>query len=118
MTRALVRWAIGVIAVLVAIEVVGLLGAKLEWPTVWRIVIFVPVLALANAIVGGLLRVLTLPLNCLTFGLFGFVVNASIFWVAGIVTGARMNLWGALIGSACMTLISAPLNAVFDRRRD
>ena len=68
--------------------------------------------ALANAVLGTVLRLLSLPLSCLTLGLFGFVVNALVFWEAGALTGATMNFWSALFGSVVVTLISSPLSAI------
>ena len=110
--RMLTRWLIGIIAVMVAIRLAQLLGLPLRWPGIWQVVIFVPVLALANAVLGTVLRLLSLPLSCLTLGLFGFVVNALVFWEAGALTGATMNFWSALFGSVVVTLISSPLSAI------
>ena len=71
------------------------------------IAIAVVVLAFANAFVRPVVRLLTLPLNCLTFGLFSFVINAALFWAAGTFTGAYQVGWlGALAGSIVMSIIN------------
>ena len=41
----------------------------------------VAILALLNATLGKILKLLTLPLNCLTLGLFSLVINAIIFMI-------------------------------------
>lgn len=58
-------------------------------------------LGFLNATVGKLAKLIALPLNCLTLGLFSLVINAAIFyWVGtmklGLVVG---DLLSALVGS-------------------
>lgn len=58
--------------------------------------------AIINFAVKPILRVITLPLNILTLGLFGLIVNVLLFWfVASIITGFTVvsfmaAFWGAL----------------------
>jgi len=58
--------------------------------------------AVINFAVKPILKVVTLPLNILSFGLFGLLVNILLFWfVASIITGFTVAtftaaLWGAL----------------------
>ncbi len=113
--RMLTRWLIGIVAVLIAVWLAKTLRLQLQWPDIWRIVIFVPVLALVNGVLGTLLRFLSVPLTCLTLGLFGFVINAIVFWTAGALTGAQMNFLSALFGSVVVTVISSPLSAIVER---
>jgi len=110
--RAVVHWVIGIAAVAVAVWLARQLGLVLEWQPAWRIAIFVPVLALANSVIGPILRILSLPITCLTFGLFGFVVNALVFWIAGAATGAKMDFLSALFGSIVVAFVGAVLSRV------
>lgn len=61
------------------------------------------VLALINIFVKPVLRILTLPINILSLGLFGLILNVILFWaVAYIVSGFTIAgfipaLWGAVI---------------------
>ncbi|MHB9038265.1 MAG: phage holin family protein [Armatimonadota bacterium] len=107
------RWLIGIVAILVTVWVLRQLPGdfNISWKTLWGPVVFVPVLALANAIVGSVLRVISAPISCLTLGLFGFVINAIVFWIAGSLTGAHMGFLAALVGSILYTVISAPFNS-------
>lgn len=67
------------------------------------------VLALVNALIKPVITLLTLPLNCLTLGLFSFVVNALLFWLVGSL-GLGFHVGGflpGLFGSVVMAIISA-----------
>jgi putative membrane protein len=72
-------------------------------------VIFAVVLGLLNAIVRPILLILTCPFTLITLGLFVFVVNALVFWLAAqIVPGIDVKgFWGALIGSLAVTISTA-----------
>ena len=119
------RWLIGIVAVLVTIWIMSLMRNeyRLTWDPKWWIAVFVPVLALANAIIGGILRMLAMPITCLTLGLFSFVINAVVFWIAANLThgqsgaGQPIGFLTALIGSVLYTLISAPLSSLVKERR-
>ena len=69
------------------------------WPAVWAAV----VLGVVNLLVRPLLRLLTLPLTCLTLGLFGWIVSALMLWLTSalvpgfVVAGFIPALEGAVI---------------------
>lgn len=73
------------------------------------------ILGLVNAFVRPVMILLTLPLTIVTFGLFLFVVNALMFWLAAaLVPGFRIAGFGsALLGSLLLTV----LNILIDRLR-
>jgi putative membrane protein len=58
--------------------------------------------AVINFAVRPILKIITLPLNILSFGLFGLIINVLLFWfVASIITGFTVAsfmaaFWGAL----------------------
>ncbi len=114
--RSILNWVVGVIAVAVTVWLAKQIGLVLEWPSAWRVVVFVPVLALVNGLIGPVLRILSLPITCLTFGLFGFVVNAIVFWIAGAATGAKMSFWSALFGSIVVTFVGGALSRAIKER--
>ena len=84
------------------------------------VLLFVLALGVANAVLRPILKALTLPLTCLTLGLFGFVVNAFLFWLAGqFVPGIHVAGWQApLFGSVVMSLVGGILNNVLVSRRE
>jgi putative membrane protein len=111
MRQMALRWAAGVVALLVTVSVIRCLPfAQLEWEPAWRMALFVPALAIINAIVGPIIKLLALPINCLTFGLFSFVVNSLLFWLAGSASGGMMNAWGALLGSVLYAILSTAIS--------
>jgi putative membrane protein len=77
------------------------------------------VLGLLNTLVRPLLVLLTLPATVLTLGLFLFVINASMFWLAawlldGLnVTGFGAALIGSLIYSLCSMVIDVAMERLF-----
>ncbi len=65
------------------------------------------VIGLINLVIRPLLQILSLPITILTLGLFGFILNALMFWLAAaLVPGFEIDGFiPALFGSILMTLI-------------
>lgn len=76
--------------------------------------VFALVLALLNALVRPIISLLALPITCLTLGLFHFVINAIMFWLAAqFVPGVRVDGFvAALIGSLIVSVVGAVTNLV------
>lgn len=76
------------------------------WPMA---LLFAVVLGVLNALVRPVLLLVTCPLNLMTLGLFTFVVNAIVFWLAAnVVPGIEVNgFTGALVGSLTVTICAA-----------
>ena len=116
----LLRWlvlaaAFGVTAWLLdGMDIEGGFGAYL-----WVSALF----GLVNAVVGTLLRLLTLPLILVTFGLFSFVVTAALLELTDWLTSHLeidaffwTAIWAALIISIVGVLIEFAIWATFGRR--
>ena len=118
--KHLMRWLVGIIAILITVRIVQALGLPLKWPNLWGMVVFVPVLAVVNVIIGSIVRLLSMPITCMTLGLFSFVINAILFWVAGNATGAKMTYLSALAGSIIYGVISTLLSSLVkeNKRRE
>lgn len=65
------------------------------------------VLGLVNTFIKPIISLLTLPVNILTLGLFGIILNGLFFWFASIVVTGFMitGFVPALIGSIVVSLI-------------
>lgn len=75
----------------------------------WGAAIFTAiVLGIINAVVKPILIVLTIPITVLTLGLFLFVINALMLWMAGsLVSGVRIKgFWYALLGSVVLSILN------------
>lgn len=68
-------------------------------------------LGFLNALVKPILIVLTLPITIVTLGLFLFVLNALVFWLAGsIIKGFVVNgFWWAVLGAIVYSIVSGIL---------
>jgi putative membrane protein len=84
--------------------------------------VVVVVLAIVNATIGLIVKLITAPLNCLTLGLLSFVINALMFWLVGSLNLGSFvvnGFWAALFGSVVMTVISSVLTTlVTDKGED
>lgn len=122
--RLLVRWVITALAILVAALVVP--GIRIEG-NAWIVLAAVAViLGLINAVVRPILKFFSFPLIILTLGLFVFVINALMLWLASYIATNFFNLgffvdgfWPALLGSLIISVVSVILSAIFkDRSED
>ena len=71
-------------------------------------------LGLVNAVLRPLLLLLTLPVTLLTLGLFIFVINGLMFWLAGsLIEGFSVSgFWPAVLGSLLYSVISWALSSL------
>jgi putative membrane protein len=110
--QLLLRWAISAGALYATVWILhrfelGTLNARYWYSWFFAVII----MALVNALIRPIARLLTAPLNCLTFGILGIVVNAIMFWlVAALSQAAGMPVFqvtppGALAGSILVGLI-------------
>lgn len=122
MRTLLIRWAVVVIAVfLVAwgLPQTGLVSRPIikydDWAT---LAIFAAVLALLNTFIRPILAFLSIPITCLTAGLFGIVLNAIMFSLAAYIVqkvGGDFyvaDFWAALIGAIAVSVVSLVINLV------
>jgi putative membrane protein len=114
--KLLLRWAVLAIAIWVAAAVVPgvhVHGGVLTY--LWVALLF----GLVNALLGPILRLVTLPFTLLTLGLFALVVNAVLVAVtAGL--SPKLDVGGffsAFLAALVISLISAVLNRFTKKRR-
>jgi putative membrane protein len=83
-------------------------GITLRGKPLWPALLAGLVLALVNAVVRPVLKVLTLPLTLLTLGLFLFVLNAFCLWLtSAIVPGFDVQgFWAAFLGALLISVVS------------
>ena len=112
MAKLLIRLAVSAGAVLL-VQWLLVQFAPSDWQVVrvsgWPVaVLFAVVLGLLNAFLRPLLLLITCPINLITLGLFTFVLNALVFWLAArLLSGYGMTVEGfsgALIGSLAVTI--------------
>jgi putative membrane protein len=113
MKRLLLKWILFAVALIVAAKVTGMFMDGfdvVEIKTVsdaLTVLVGAAVLAIINATLGKVVKFFTLPLNCLTLGLFSLVVNAAMLMLAGsLKIGFVVNgFLPALVGSTVLAVV-------------
>jgi putative membrane protein len=88
-------------------------GITLQGKPLWPALLAGLVLALVNAVVRPILKLITLPLTLLTLGLFLFVLNAFCLWLtSAVVPGFDIHGFrAAFLGALLITVVSWALTA-------
>ena len=95
----------------------NLFASRIRFDGIESAVLFALVLGGLNATLRPIFLLITLPLNLITLGLFTFVVNALVFWLASAVpVGVRVDGFvGALLGSLCVSVVGLVVSRVLGR---
>jgi putative membrane protein len=103
MVRLLLHWILNAVALLVVARFVD--GFNIS--SFVSALIAVIVIGLLNATLGLLLKIITLPLGILTFGLFFLVVNAVVLWFSSkFVPGFAVTTFkAAFLGALALAVI-------------
>jgi putative membrane protein len=124
MRKLLLRWIVLAVSVAAASFVSNALGLGFEvsfaqHPSAKNFVLLlvgVAALSFLNATVGRILKLLTLPLSCITLGLFSLVINAIVLELAaGLDLGFSINSKGgfsAFIAAFVASLLISFINGV------
>ncbi|MCY0897548.1 MAG: phage holin family protein [Firmicutes bacterium] len=90
----------------------------IELPSLGTALMASLVLGLVNLTVRPIVRLLALPLTVLTFGLFGWVINALMLGiVSAIVPGFRvMGVWPLVGTSLILACVAGVVNWLFRHR--
>jgi len=136
MGQFLLRWVVLVAALIVSAAltqlVFGAFGAKssfginVAWGTpemigdLGRLFVGAGILSLVNATLGPLLRLVTVPLNCLTLGLVSVIINAGLFWLVGEMRwGFTVNdFFSAFVGVLLFSAANALLVKLVVEKED
>ena len=116
--KLIVKWLLSAAALLLVAYVYS--GVEVKTFTAALIAAFV--IGLLNTILRPLLVLLTLPVTVLTLGLFLFVINALMFWMAAsVLDGFAVRSFGAallgsLIYSVMGMVIDSALESLFSRK--
>ncbi len=103
--------------------IAGASGGSIQVTTVGAGIITALVLGLANALVKPVLMfftgILTLPLSCITLGLWNLVLslllNAFLFYGVGqVINGFEVKgFWAAMLGALAMSVVNSLASALF-----
>jgi putative membrane protein len=103
MVRMLLHWILNAVALLVVAHFV----AGFEVKNFVSALIAVVVIGLFNATLGLFLKIITLPLGILSFGLFFLVINAVILWFSSkFVPGFGVDTFkAAFLGALALAVL-------------
>jgi len=79
MFEFVVRVLVNAIALIAAVKLVPNVAFNGDW---WQLIILAIVFGLVNAYIRPIVKLLSLPLNLLTFGLIGLVINTAMVLLA------------------------------------
>lgn len=109
--RLILLWLLNAVALL---AVAYLMPASIHVASFGTALLAALLLGLVNAVLRPLLLLLTLPVTLLTLGLFIFVINGLMFWLAGsLIKGFAVGgFWPAVFGSVLYSVISWALSGL------
>jgi len=83
----------------------------------WSALIAAVVIGLINATIGFILKIITLPLSIITFGIFLWVINAIMLKFATIfVPGFEVKgFWAAFFGAIVLSILNMILKSLVFR---
>jgi putative membrane protein len=115
MTKFVLRWAINVVAIFLAIRFVPGISLESGWLSViWLALI----LGLLNAFLRPLLSLLTCPLIIVTLGFFTLLINTFMLWLTGQVgqiIGIHLTIngfWPAFLGGLVVSIVSVVMTLI------
>jgi putative membrane protein len=115
MVRMLLHWLLSAVALLIVAHFVqGFVVSDLISALIAAVVI-----GLLNATFGLLLKIITLPLGILTFGIFFLVINALMLKFASVfVPGFRVETFtAAFIGALALAILHLLFGFLFPKQR-
>ncbi len=118
MVRILIGWAINAAALMA----LPYLMSSVQIKSVGTALVVALVIGLLNTFVRPVLFILTLPINLLTLGLFTFILNGFMFWIASRwVDGFFVaGFWWAVLAAIVYSIISWAISSLLmkdDTRR-
>lgn len=101
-----------VAAVVLTVYIVPGVSATGGWETVFLVAV---VWSVITMVIRPVLKLLTLPINILTLGLFSLILNALLFWImAAIVPGFLVSgFLAALLGAIVLSVLTWLIHKVF-----
>lgn len=97
-----------------AVFAVGKLLPGIHVPDFMTALLVALVLGVINMTIRPIVKILTFPINILTLGVVGFVINTLFFWSATLVVKTFVidGFWWAALGAFVVSTISAIGNRI------
>lgn len=105
----------GLVVVIAAYVIPAVHVASFGWAVVTGLVI-----GFVNAVVGGILRLFTFPLNWLTFGLVSFIITILMIMLSDSIMGSKFDVdgfWNAALFAIVVSIIEMLLGKVINQEK-
>lgn len=112
----LLKWIIYALSIMLIAWIVPGISVSAFWSAMLAVIM----LSLINIFVRPLAEFISFPVNFLTLGLFGFVLNALLFMLTAKITpGVNIDgFWSALFGALLLSIFSSIIeNSAFNYRK-
>lgn len=106
MTTLVVKWLVSALAIFA----VGNFLPGMHIPNYGTALGIALVLGIVNAVIRPILLFITLPINIITLGLFTFILNGFMFWLALKLAHTGTTFWTAVLASIIVSVISMVLD--------
>ena len=109
--KIILNWVLISVSVFVTTKIIS--GIVVD--PIWVALVVGACLTLFNMFIKPIIKVLTLPLNILTLGLFSLVINSILFWYLGtFIKGFEVStLVAAFVGAVVVSVINWLFSKVF-----
>jgi putative membrane protein len=102
-------------AVVAALATATISERMFSFDTAESVILFGIAMGVINAFIKPIVSFLSIPISCLTFGLFAFVINAGLFALgAFVVPGIEASWVGAFAGSIIASIAGGIMFSVID----
>lgn len=113
MIRLLAYIVAGMASVLILGTIFG--DRMVDYQSQIAVLVFGAALGLFEYFIKPIISLISLPITCLTFGLFALVINAVFFGLAAwVVPGVNVTWLGAFVGGAIASVLAGIIYSVFD----
>ncbi|MDR2018169.1 MAG: phage holin family protein [Syntrophobacterales bacterium] len=108
----LLKWLVMTVSIALAASVIPGVMLAGFWSALW-VALF---LGIVNALLRPIFILITLPINILTFGLFTFVINATlVLLVSSVIKGFHVSgFWAAMFFSVVLSIINYILSRILE----
>lgn len=106
----IISWILSALSIVIVAQLIP--GFQIK--NFWSALLAAVVIGLINATIGLILKILTLPISILTFGIFLFVINALMLKFATFfVPGFEVNgFWSAFFGAVVLAILNMILKSL------
>lgn len=85
----------------------------------WVTIIVAIVLGIINTVIRPIIKILSLPINIITLGLFSFVINGLMVLLCANIIGDHFQvdgLWAAILFSIILSIVNWIIHKMFDNK--